>query len=269
MIYAELILWLGAFIMGTVLGSFSGALIHRLHFDKPGFWTGRSECPQCQKTLQWWNLIPLGSYILQKGKCTYCQKKISFIYFLLELVFGLTFLLFVQKFLTPSQINFSVEFIIPLLITVWFFLVLFFYDYLYLEVDLRIVIPAILLAFIWIFLREQAPTYYLIGALIGGIFYTVQYFASSGKWVGAGDIYFGVLLGLVLGWPLLLMCLFMAYIIGVVVAVYLLTFKNFGRKSVLPMGAFLMPAGLVCLYNGEWWLNLYLTWSGLGSYYTF
>lgn len=266
---SELILWLSAFIFGTVLGSFSGALIHRLHFDKPGFWTGRSQCPQCQTTLKWWNLVPLFSYALQKGHCAYCHQKIPFIYFLLELVFGIAFLLFVQKFVPILGTGGSAELMIPLLITVWAFLVLFFYDYLYLEVDLRIIIPTIFLAFAWIFFREQAPSYYLTGALIGGVFYAVQYFASGGKWVGAGDMYFGVLLGLVLGWPLLLICLFMAYIIGVLVAVYLMVFKNFGRKSVLPMGAFLMPAGLVCLYNGDWWLNFYLTWSGLGSYYSF
>jgi prepilin signal peptidase PulO-like enzyme (type II secretory pathway) len=262
MMYADFILWIGAFIMGTVLGSFSGALIHRLHFDKPGLWTGRSQCPECHKTLQWWNLIPLISYIFQKGKCAYCHKKIPFVYFLLELIFGILFLIFVQKFGSTYEV-------IPLLIAVWSLLVLFFYDYLYLEVDLRIVIPAIALAFGWIFFKEKPFDFYLIGGLIGGGFYAVQYFASKGKWVGAGDIYFGVLLGLLLGWPLLLLCLFMAYIIGVIVAVYLIVFKNYGRKSSVPMGAFLMPAGLVCLYNGDWWLNLYLTWSGLGQFYSF
>jgi len=262
MMYSELIIWIFAFIFGTVLGSFSGALIHRLHFDKPGLWTGRSECPECKTTLKWWNLFPLFSYAFQGGKCAFCKKKIPFIYFIYELLFGVVFLLFVQKFS-------SIEVLIPLLLSAWALLVLFFYDYLYFEVDLRIVIPAIMLAFVWIFFKEQAPTFYFIGAAIGGGFYALQYFASGGKWVGAGDMYFGVLLGLLLGWPLLLVCLFMAYIIGVVVAIYLMIFKDYGRKSALPMGAFLMPAGLICLYNGDWWLSIYLTWSGLGQYYAF
>lgn len=269
MMYAELLLWLGAFILGTVLGSFSGALIHRLHFDKPGFFTGRSECPQCNTTLKWWNLIPLLSYAFQGGKCAYCHQKIPFTYFLLELIFGLTFFLFVQKFMPAFDTGSSDGNIIPLLVAIWILLILFFYDLLYLEVDLRLIIPAIVLAFAWIFFREASPSFYLIGALIGGGFYALQFFASGGKWVGAGDIYFGILLGLLLGWPLLLLCLFMAYIIGVVVAIYLMIFKHYSRKSALPMGAFLMPAGLVCLYNGDWWLNLYLTWSGLGNFYTF
>ena len=262
MIYADLVLWFGAFMVGTILGSFSGALIHRLHFDKPGFLTGRSECPDCGETLKWWNLIPLFSYLFQRGKCSYCGKKIPFTYFLLELIFGLTFFLFVQKFSSGIEI-------LPLLLTVWIFLLLFFYDLLYLEVDLRLIIPAILLAFVWTFFRDNSPDFYWIGGLIGAGFYAIQHFTSRGKWVGAGDIYFGALLGLTLGWPLLLLCLFMAYIIGVVAAVYLMIFKDYGRKSVVPMGAFLMPAGLVCLYNGDWWLNLYLTWSGLGQFYSF
>lgn len=262
MIFPELILWISAFILGTVLGSFSGALIHRLHFDEPGLWTGRSKCPKCKTTLKWWNLIPLVSYVLQNGKCAHCKKPIPFTYFLLELVFGGVFLLFVQKFS-------SVEAVIPLMMAVWALLVLFFYDLLYFEVDLRLIAPAIVLAFIWVFFKEQPVQFYLTGALIGGGFYGVQFLISRGAWVGAGDIYFGVLLGLLLGWPLLLLCLFMAYIIGVLVAIPLVLFKNYGRKSALPMGAFLMPAGLVCLYNGDWWLNQYLMWSGLGQFYSF
>lgn len=269
MILPELILWISAFILGTVLGSFSGALIHRLHFDEPGMWTGRSKCPKCKTTLKWWNLIPLLSYALQRGKCAHCEKPIPFTYFLLELIFGAVLFLFVQKFLPTGGYGGSTELIIPLLIAVWGLLLFFFYDLLYLEVDLRLIVPGIVLAFIWIFFREAAPSFYLIGAAIGGGFYAIQFFASGGKWVGAGDIYFGVLLGLLLGWPLLLLCLFMAYIVGVGVSVYLMLFKNYGRKSAVPMGAFLMPAGLVCLYNGDWWLNLYLTWSGLGQFYSF
>lgn len=259
---ADLILWAAAFVLGTVLGSFSGALIYRLHTDTPGLWTGRSQCPQCKQTLKWWNLIPLLSYALQSGKCAYCKKKIPFSYFLLELVFGLTFFLFVQKFS-------STENVIPLLLAVWTLLVLFFYDLFYLEVDLRLVVPAIILALLWTLFRDQSPAHYWIGALLGGGFYALQFVLSRGAWVGAGDIYFGVLLGLLLGWPQLLLCLFMAYVLGTAVAAYLMLFKGYGRKAAVPMGAFLMPAGLVFLYNGDWWLNQYLVWSGLDQWYGF
>ena len=262
MYFSELILWANFFILGTILGSFSGALIHRLHHDKPGLWTGRSKCPQCGHTLAWWNLIPLVSYLIQGGTCAYCKKKIPFTYFLFELVFGSVFLIFAQKFS-------SIELLIPMLITAWFLLVLFFYDLLYMEVDLRLIIPAIALAALWIIWREGDWQLYVTGGLVGALFYGLQYALSRGKWVGAGDIYFGALLGLLLGWPVVLICLFMAYIVGIIVSAYLMIFKGYTRKSAVPMGAFLMPAGLVCLYNGSWFLQQYLTWFGLDQFYSF
>jgi len=249
-------------MLGAILGSFSGALIHRLHFEKPGLWTGRSQCPQCNETLRWWNLVPLFSYLLQGGKCAYCKKKIPFTYFLFELVFGSVFLLFTLKF-GASDI------IIPMLVAAWTLLVLFFYDLLYLEVDLRLIIPAIVLAFIWTWFREAPPQFYWLGAAVGALFYALQYGLSGGRWVGAGDIYFGALLGLLLGWSVVLLCLFMANIIGVVVSIYLMAFKGYGRKSKVPMGAFLMPAGIICLYDGERILNLYLQWAGLNHFSAF
>lgn len=75
------------FIAGTVLGSLAKALADRSLSDIT-FW-GRSTCPNCQKKLNWYDLIPLVSYLILSGKCRYCQKTIGKEYFLVEVISGI------------------------------------------------------------------------------------------------------------------------------------------------------------------------------------
>ena len=227
-----------------MLGSFASLLIRRLHFEEKGILWGRSKCPNCQKPLQAKNLVPILSWIFQKGKCHACGKKISVRYPLIEIVFILTFFCFAQKFYGNSHF-------FPLTGIVFFTLVLFFYDLWFLEVDNRIVFPAIFFVGIWAFFREIPVQDFFIGALAGFLFYGIQYTISRGKWVGFGDLWLGLYMGLVLGWKYLFLALILAYIAGTIAAIYLLAFKKYTRKSAVPMGAFLLPATLVFLYEGE------------------
>ncbi|MCF7918011.1 prepilin peptidase [Candidatus Gracilibacteria bacterium] len=247
---------LGAVFGGAILGSFTTMLVHRLHYDETGIWGGRSRCPQCRHVLGILQLIPVFSWLFQRGKCAFCKKKIPYFYPLTELVFITTFFLFVQKF-------YSTDVFYPLLIAVFFLLVIFIYDVRFMEVDRRISFPAIGLALIWSFFRELSFQEYLIGGGIGFLFYFVQFFYSRKKehpWVGEGDIELGLLCGLLLGWKYFLVMLFLAYILGVFYALPLLFLGKANAKTALPMGAFLMPAILAFLYAGEnifsWYINM-------------
>ncbi len=254
-------------IFGSFFGSFTTMLIHRLHFEEAGIWWGRSKCPQCQKTLSAWSLIPIFSWIFQGGKCRNCQKKIPLFYPIVEITFALTFYFFAEKFFILSDLN--LEFYL-LFSSVFLALILFFYDAKFYEVDRRISFPAIAIALIWVFFRENPETY-LIGGLAGFLFYFIQYWGIK-LWlkveaVGQGDFELGLLMGLLLGWKLLIPALFLAYIAGSLVAIPFLIFqkklgkkiKKFAGKLALPMGAFLMPSLLIFLYNGQAILDWY--WS--------
>ncbi len=233
-----------AFLIGLVLGSFSSVLIHRLHFDEKGILWGRSRCPYCKTQLAPHQLIPLLSWLWQRGKCSACEVRISSFYPLLELIFGLVFFVFTAQFFGTSTFW-------PLIVSVFFLLILFFYDVRFLEVDRRISWPAIALALGWIFFRAEGWELYALGGIIGFAFYGIQYALSRGKWVGAGDMELGLLLGLLLGWKLTLGALFVAYILGTLVAIPLLITKKATGKTALPMGAFLIPATLLFLYSGD------------------
>lgn len=230
-------------VFGAISGSFATLLIHRLHFDEKGIFYGRSKCPNCQTVLRFWNLVPLFSWLFQKGKCTACGKKISIFYPLTELTFMTVFFVFGQKFYGSFDL-------IPLLICIFFLLVLFFYDLYYFEVDDRIIYPAVIFAIAWSFFREESWSVFFLGAATGFAFYALQYYCSKGRWVGSGDMRLGLFMGGVLGIEKLLFALLVAYVTGSIVALFLLLFKKFTRKSALPMGAFLMPSTILFLYAG-------------------
>jgi leader peptidase (prepilin peptidase) / N-methyltransferase len=89
------------FIVGSVLGSFVAATSYRLIHNKS--LKGRSVCESCKKTIRWYDLIPVISYFILKGRCRECNKKINIEGWIVELVMGvLTALLFYQ--LLPSSL---------------------------------------------------------------------------------------------------------------------------------------------------------------------
>ena len=240
----ETLIILASLLIGASLGSFSSLLIWRLHHEEAGIMWGRSRCPECKKTLGVFNLIPVLSWVFQRGKCVHCKKEISSRYPTIELVFAIVFVLFTQAFWFDSLFPF-------LIVSVFFLLVLFFYDLWFFEVDSRIAFPAMGVALIWGFFKDMSFIDFIIGGICGGGFYTLQYYLSKGRWVGFGDVWLGILMGFLLGWKLLLLAFFVAYVGGSLIALPLVVFKNYTRTSKLPMGAFLMPSTLLFLYCGE------------------
>ena len=97
-----------AFFFGLLIGSFLNVCIHRLprgrSVVKP-----RSHCVRCRKTIAWYDNIPLISYLLLRGKCRYCGRRISIRYPVVELITGLLFLYFSWTLgITPMAVKMCV-----------------------------------------------------------------------------------------------------------------------------------------------------------------
>ena len=80
------------FIVGIIFGSFYNVVADRLP-NNESIIKPRSHCPNCNHVLKWYELIPLISFIIQRGKCRKCYYKMSIWYFLSELLTGLLFCL--------------------------------------------------------------------------------------------------------------------------------------------------------------------------------
>lgn len=132
-----------------VLGSFAKALADRSLKGK-SFW-GRSYCLKCQKTLAWYDLLPVASYVLLGGRCRYCHKKIGIEYLLFELIMGfLIAYLFIQSFSNFNSIlNFQfLNFTFELILKIFFIVVLsslFLTDLKKMLIPDRIIIPSLII----------------------------------------------------------------------------------------------------------------------------
>lgn len=88
----NIIIHVSFFIFGIMFGSFANVLIYRplagLKLNEPRF----SICPSCKNPIKWYDNIPLISFVLLKGKCRYCDTKISIRYPLIEFMYGIVFL---------------------------------------------------------------------------------------------------------------------------------------------------------------------------------
>lgn len=225
------------FILGTIIGSFLSVLISRLQTNKKGILAGRSECPHCNTKLQWYDLIPILSFILLKGKCRYCNKPINLIYPLLEIITGLIFLL---AYLTFSN---SIQLLSGWLVIFTIALALAFYDAQTQEVPPKLSIPFGLLSLIFsLIILEISFFDSLQGAILGFGFFYLQYFFSKGKLTGLGDADIALSLGILLGPLLLIQTLLTAYIIGAIFGILLIISKNKTLQSKIAFGPFLILA---------------------------
>jgi len=239
------------FILGLLIGSFLNVVICRLESKEPILFS-RSRCPKCGALLKWPDLIPLLSFILTRGKCRYCHKKISLQYPLVELATGLLFLLIFNQFSIFNFINLFYYLLITCLL-----LVIFVYDLKHYLIPDKIIYPAIIICLLNLgaqlpFWESYSQIYNpLLSAIFASGFFLSLVLVSRGKWLGLGDVKLAVLMGLVLGWPNILLALFLAFMSGAIVGLSLIAAGKKTIKSQIPFGPFLAGATILVILYGQ------------------
>ncbi|MFH1509747.1 MAG: prepilin peptidase [Candidatus Nealsonbacteria bacterium] len=239
------------FIFGLIVGSFLNCVIYRLE-QGISFLRGRSFCPKCNHSLNWTDLVPILSYIFLGGKCRYCKEKISPQYPIVELITGT---LFLSVFLMSGSV-FEILFnsiIVSLLI------IIFIFDLKHYIIPDRIVYLAILVSLVWlIYIKADILT--TIYALLSSFgFFLLIALVSKGKWMGVGDVKLAFFMGLFLGWPNVLVALFLAFLLGSIVGVFLMLNRKKSFSSEIPFGPFLVSGTLMAFFEAENLINWYLT----------
>jgi len=225
----------------------------------------RSYCPNCKKKLTWSELIPIVSFLIQKGKCRKCRKKISLQYPLVEFFTGLIFLLvaiYYFDFNPYALIN-----LFYLLIVSSFLIVIFVYDLKYYLVSDKVIYPAIFIAILYdiylAFMSGQLSvlTLSFAAAFIIGGFFLLLVLISKEKWMGMGDVKIGILMGLFFGPFQFLTAIFLAFLLGAIVSIVLIALKKKTMKSEIPFGPFLTGASFITIFWGtylmHWYFNVF------------
>lgn len=255
------------FILGTIFGSFLSVVNYRIKHKKKGIFFGRSECAHCHKNLKVYQLIPIVSYIIGKGRCMSCKKKISISYPLLEITSGLVLLaLFLHiPFLefNANGISFFDAFLLLQYLYLSFvslcFIGILFYDIQYLEIPEIYTFPAIAVIFLWGVFSVTLPFYDIaIGGGLAALFFGSQVLISNETWLGSGDTQVGIMMGLFFGWQLFLVALAITYVFGLIITLFLMAIKKVNRKSKIPFAPFLVTGTFVTLFFGNYILDLYI-----------
>jgi len=216
------------FLVGLLCGSFGNVLVYRLPQGQSV--CGRSKCPHCKKQIEPRDLVPLLSFLLLRGRCRSCHELISLQYPLVE--FGSGILFIIALIVAPG--NVAIAFLLALVL--WLLFIIALIDAQTQGIPDVLNAPFILLAGLYAFLTGN---FSYIGPLIAAGFFLAQWRLSSGRWVGSGDIFLALGIGLLIGdVPRVLCMLGASYIIGAVVAGFLLWTGKKTRQNYLPFGPY-------------------------------
>lgn len=239
-------------ILGLCIGSFLNMCIYRIQKEESIAFPG-SHCTRCGHELKAYELVPVLSYIFLRGRCRKCKDKISIKYPLIEILNALLYLLLFGKY------GFSFNFVFYCLLTS-LLIVISIIDleskYIYSSTTLVGVLLAIIYITIGSYLGEIKILNSLLGGLIGyGIIFLIVSLTGG---MGNGDADIAGICGLFVGIKGVLVTLFLAIILGGIVASIVLILKFKDRKSEIAFGPYIAMGTLMCIFMGERLLVLYM-----------
>ena len=235
-------------ILGGLWGSFANVCIYRLPKGK-GVVSGRSHCPKCKKEIVWQDNIPIISYLILKGKCRKCKRKISSQYPMVEMINILLFLIIYFLF------GISLTTILLMILSLSF-LITFFIDLKHFIIPNSLTFSMMILGFIKSFdpnLNSIFPNYInsLIGGLFGyGVIFSIIYFYKQirkKEGMGLGDAKLLAVIGFWFGWIAIPFVLFLSSIFALVSVIPDLIKKNKKMTSQIPFGPYIILATIFYL----------------------
>ena len=255
-------------LLGIAVGSFLNVCIDRLPAGG-SLVSPPSCCDRCRHRLSPRDLIPVFSYLWLRGRCRYCGAPIPLRSPLVELLSGLLF------FLAFHRYGLSAEFAVTAFYCSIFVIIIFTdleHHLILNKVTYPAAIAALIILAVDFFLPRPGlfgeslfwPEPKILSGLIGGaagfIFFLIPLLIYPAG-MGAGDVKMGGLIGLVTGFPMVLVALFIGIVCGGLSAIFLLAFKLKSRKDPIPYGPFLALGPIVTLLYGthilEWYLGLF------------
>lgn len=253
------------FILGLIVGSFLGVVIFRL----PRGLTlgGRSFCDHCKKVIPWRQNIPLFYFLYSGGRCAICKGRVSPVYPFVEALTGASFVLlgflwFEAPGLGPaSTIGRSLGFLyFPLLLA----LVSAFVAFTFIDWEFQILPDELLLSVgaIVALVLLSLPSPSLFVNLFWGFatfaFFLVIYLLTRGRGMGFGDVKLSFLLGSLLGFPQVLVFLFLSFLTGAASGIVLVFLGRAKFGKPVPFGPYLLGSSLASLFYGEMIFNWYM-----------
>lgn len=242
------------FLIGLILGSFGNNVISHFVNGHP-FDFGRSHCFCKERKLKLFELLPLISYLFLKGKCSQCDNRISFRYFLVEGLSGILTVLVYLKF------QFSILFLL--------YYSVFYIMLLIAVIDfLKFIIPNILLLFLFVIatfnlalFQDQIVLKVISSVGLALLFISINIYYSrthSIDAIGYGDIKYLGIISLLFAFPISLLGLWLSALIALP-SFYLMKYlrPDYKDQDKLPFGTFISLGYFISLAGNNWLINTY------------
>ena len=242
--------------LGLAIGSFLNAWVWRTR-ENFSIISGRSMCLHCRRQLLWYENIPVLSFLVLQGHCRTCNNPIPTHYLLVEISTALIFLLVAWDYVHASPSSYL--YLLRNLLFAVLLIIVFIYDFLYQEILSDIVWFGSIIGLCFNIYLDYSLTTMVVGAFVAAGFFGLQFIVSKGRWIGGGDVRLGVMMGLWLGWPTVLVALVIAYVIGAFISVILLILKKKTMQSATPFGTYLALGTLAALLWGNQIVGWYMT----------
>ncbi|WP_029069725.1 prepilin peptidase [Jonesia quinghaiensis] len=254
-----------AAVLGLVIGSFLNVVIWRVPRGQ-SVAHPPSACPSCGARIQWYDNIPVVSWLILTGRCRHCQSRISPRYALVEALTSVLFALVALRFLRDVEVVGDIGILLPVLFLTATGVALAFIDLDTHKLPNKIVLPAYPAVAVLVALATWSSGWEwssVIRAVLGGVILYVLYFilcVIGG--MGFGDVKLAGVLGMSLGWlgwSYLIIGGFLPFVLGGLYAVILLVLRRAGRKSGIPFGPWMILGWYLSLFVAEplsqWYLS--------------
>lgn len=244
------LLYVLIFFAGAAIFSFLNVVIYRVPLGKD-FTKGRSFCPSCGHDLTFLDMIPVFGWLFLGGKCRYCKTRISPRYAIVELFGGIiaVFLCFFYGNYAKSVTVFAFFAILTVIALV---------DMDTMEIPDGFIVAVLVIGVVSFF---TMPELHFVERIVG--FFSVSLFLLLIALIipgafGGGDIKLMAAAGLIMGWKLNVLALFIAILGGGFYGIILLARKKKGRKDHFAFGPFLCLGLAISLLWGAELINWYL-----------
>lgn len=279
------------FLFGAAVGSFLNVLAMRYDPDKFLFGKkiigGRSHCTHCKKTLRWYELVPVLSFVLQSGRCRSCKTNLEFQYPASELAAG--FIVAWVPYVVKWHLILSPDANFPLIagmwvLVCWLLLLLSLIDFRLHIIPDEINLLLLVLGIALIALTPVSPLgntsflgaysimfglgggvwkSHVLAALFGLLFTGLLILITRGRGMGIGDLKLALILGFIFGWPDIVLILFLAFVLGSLVALFLMMRGKQGMKGKMAFGPYLALGALLVFGFGEKIIAVYFSLFGI------
>ena len=233
--------------IGLCIGSFLNVVIYRLPIGQ-SIVTPPSRCRKCGYQLQWYDNIPVLSWLFLRGRCRKCGVGVSIQYPIVELITGALFVLVI--WMTPPGPLLATR-----LILVCILIALFGIDLEHQILPNVITLPGIAIGVLLSLIAPPGWKDALIGVLLGGgVLYAIAgayYLWRREEGMGMGDVKMLAMIGAFLGWKAVLVTLVLSSFAGAIIGLALMAAQRGTMKFALPFGTFLAIGAIVAMLAGE------------------